>query len=210
MVDRAACILLAFLLSACTPGAGSDLAARTPDCDPRPFYAGTPETQAAIDATFARLPDAKGAERLQLAERLMAHGEPALPRLMALLEHEQVEMRLLAAWLLGRWKDPRTLDALDRAQADRHEGVRFEAATALVRAGDARGMRTLVDGLVHSDPRIRSRSIDVLAQVTGERFGYRADDHPHERRAAVARWTAWLDARAAPPRDEAEGAPARG
>ncbi|MDJ0974292.1 MAG: HEAT repeat domain-containing protein [Planctomycetota bacterium] len=200
--------LLGLLLAACTQGAGGDPA---PDVSPRSFRDGTPATQAAIDEVLVALPGTRGAERLQLAERLMGYGEPVLPRLIELLEHEDEDMRLLAAWLLGRWKDPRTLDALDRAQADRHEGVRFEAATALVRAGDARGMRTLVDGLVHSDPRIRSRSINVLEQVTGERFGYRADDHPHERRAAVARWTSWLEARAvAPPSDEAEDASPRG
>ncbi len=198
MSDRLAWTLLGLLLVACTNSPKSTDGTRSPS-EPTPFYEGTDAMRASIDDILTRLPETEGAERLKLAERLVAYGEPALPRLIETLHHEDPAMRTLAAWLLGRRKDPRTLDALDGALSDGNEGVRYEAATALVRAGDARGMQPLVDGLVHSDPRVRSRSIKVLEQVTGETFAYRADDHPHERRAAVARWTAWLAERQAPP-----------
>lgn len=160
----------------------------------RPFASGTPLMQQRIREVLAEVPGTTGAKRLALARRLLQYGEPAIPQILDALGHEDASVRTLAAYLLGLHKDPRTLDALSAAQDDADTGVRFEAATALARAGDRRGMPLLVDGLEHRDPRIRSRSIRVLEQATGESFGYKHDDHPADRGAAIARWRSWLTA----------------
>lgn len=193
MIQRLTGILAAVILSACTPSTPVD-----PGPEPiepgRDFAEGTPQMQERIRETLAAVPQTTGKQRLALAQRLMGYGEPAIPELVRALEHHDAGVRTLAAYLLGLHKDPRTFDALARVQGDMDLGVRYEAATALARAGDRRGMPVLIDGLDSRDPRVRSRSIKVLQQTTGETFGYRHDDHPSDRSAAVARWRHWLTA----------------
>lgn len=168
------------------------------DTTPRAFRGGTPEMQAKLRQLVAEMEALEGAERLEHGARILQYGEPGIPVLRENLDHPDPGMRMVIVYLLGRYKDPRTYDDLDARLADAHEGVRYEAATALVRAGDARGMPALVDALVHRDPRARKRAIDELSRATGDTLGYRYDAHPHERRAAVSRWTRWLETRTAP------------
>ena len=99
---------------------------------------------------------------------------------------------LMSAYVLGMVKDPRSLAALQQATLSKNRLLRFEAATAMVRMGDRRGLSTLIEGLEDRDPLVRARCILVLHERTGETMEYKADDAPGERAAAVARWRAWL------------------
>jgi HEAT repeat protein len=98
----------------------------------------------------------------------------------------------MAAYVLGVIKDPRSLDALHVAATGGAERLRFEAATSMLRMDDRRGLPPMIDGLESPDALVRARAILVLEENTGATMGYRADDRPADRAAAVARWRAWL------------------
>lgn len=177
------------------PGAGeTGAAALLPD---RPFSPLTPQAQADIQALLARIPSAQPEQRMELATRLTRFGEAAVPQLMQALSDSDPALRITAAYVLGLLKDPRSFDALYRATFDRVEDVRFEAGTALLRGGDDRAVPLMIAGLEHPDPRVRARSLLVLKGRTGSTFDYRADASAQDRAAAVARWRAWYEQRAA-------------
>ena len=87
--------------------------------------------------------------------------------------------------------DPRVVPPLQRATKDADALVRYEAGTALLRLGDMSGLDPVIAGLEDSDVTIRAKCILVLRDVTGSAFGYKPDDPPLDRQAAVARWKAW-------------------
>ena len=157
----------------------------------RKLYMGTPQVQTEIRDQLSRIPSSNAGERIQIQWRLARYGEPAVAPLSEATSHPTPAVRSAAAFALGKIGDPRALDDLAARLGDPDESVRFEVATAMLRMKDMRGLDTMLYGLEHSDPRIRARSILVLQEVTGQTRGYRADDPPVDRSAAVARWRAW-------------------
>jgi HEAT repeat protein len=58
------------------------------------------------------------------------------------------------------------------------------------RTRDDASVERLIEQLDASDPAVRLAAIEALFRITGETLGYRADDPPAERAAAVDRWVA--------------------
>ncbi len=158
----------------------------------RPYYRGTAKVQQDIRDLMARVPGASHRQWADIARKLAGFGEPAVPQLIANLGSGDHDVQVMSAYVLGMIKDPRSLDALYRSTIEGAPVVRYEAATAMLRMGDKRGLRTMVDALDSPDPLVRARAILVLRERTGETFGYKADDVPDERSAALSRWRAWL------------------
>jgi hypothetical protein len=158
----------------------------------RPFYRGTPAVQQDVRDLFARVRDLPAREWNGVASELISYGEPAVPQMIANLDSEILDVQVMSAYCLGMIGDPRALPALSRASASPKEKLRYEAATAMLRLGDRRGFPIMIDGLADRDPLVRARAILVLKDRTGQTFGYKADDKPADRAAAVARWRAWL------------------
>lgn len=161
----------------------------------RPYAELTPQAQADIGMLIGRIPSASPEQRMEIATRLVRFGEAAVPQLVEGLSHPDPSVRITSAYLLGLLKDPRSLDALYRALSDPLEDVRFEAGTALLRAGDDRAVPLLIHGLEHPDPLVRARAITVLQGRTGSTLDFRPDATPEDRAAAVARWRAWYEQR---------------
>ncbi len=170
----------------------SDSAAKKERSADRPYYQGTPRVQQDIRDLVGRVPGAQNRQWADIARKLIGYGEAAVPQLVANLASHNVEVQLMSAYTLGMIKDPRSLDALHRATIDGAPRVRHEAATAMLRMGDQRGLRTMVNALEDADPLVRARAILVLEERTGETYGYKADDRPEDRAAAVSRWRAWM------------------
>lgn len=133
-----------------------------------------------------------GPEFLELGRKILMYGDAAVPPLLAALTSDDPLVREHAAYLLGARKDRRTIDDLVLVTCDAVPRVRYEAAAALLAMKDPRGLEVLVSGLEDPDARLRSKSLEVLAEGTGQRFGFEADGDPVEREAAVRRWRAWL------------------
>ena len=171
---------------------GMKLRQKEPCEGDRPYYLGNEQVQQDVRDLFARVPDSSPSQWTEISRKLTAYGERAVPQLIANLQSEVPRAALMSAYVLGMVKDPRSLAALQKATLSRNRLLRFEAATAMVRMGDRRGLPTLILGLEDRDPLVRARCILVLHERTGETMEYKADDAPDERAAAVARWRAWL------------------
>jgi len=170
---------------------------KSPCAGDRPYYLGNEQVQQDVRDLFARVPGSSPSQWTKTARELTAYGERAVPQLVANLQSELPRVALMSAYVLGMVKDPRSLGALQRATLSSDRLLRYEAATAMVRMGDERGLPTLIGGLEDPDPLVRARSILVLYERTNETLDYKADDPPGERAAAVARWRAWLARRGA-------------
>jgi HEAT repeat protein len=189
-------------LSACRTGRGkADPTATGLPSTPagegeQPWFAGTPKMQAEIRDLVARIQGADDKRRVEIARRLAEIGEPSVPVLVeTVVHHHDPVTRGIAAYVLGFMRDARALTAIRQALADPDPVVRLEASAAALRLGDDHGLEAMVAGLEDPDPRIRLRCIMVLRDTVGDTFGYRADDDPLDRSAAVARWRAWLERR---------------
>jgi hypothetical protein len=69
--------------------------------------------------------------------------------------------------------------------------ARLEAIRACEREGTVnRHLPQLVQNLWSDDAVVRMAAIDALRRGTGEDLGYRFDDPPADRAAAIARWEA--------------------
>lgn len=67
---------------------------------------------------------------------------------------------------------------------------------ALVNAAeqdDPQTLRDLIAGLSDEDPAVRLFAAKSLQERTGETFGYRYYAPADQRKAAIARWQAWVD-----------------
>ncbi len=166
----------------------------------RPYYRGSAKVQQDIRDLMGRVPGASHRQWADLARKLAGYGEPAVPQLVANLKSHDDDVKVMSAYVLGMIKDPRSLDALYRTTVVASPRVRYEAATSMLRMGDRRALETMVRGLESPDPLVRARAILVLRESTGETFGYKADDVPGERSAAVARWRAWMSKTGGAPR----------
>lgn len=69
----------------------------------------------------------------------------------------------------------------------RHRAVRELAA----QHDDEASLRLLIEQLDHDDPAVRWHAAAILQTRTGQTLGYRYDDPPDARRAAVGRWVTW-------------------
>jgi len=58
-----------------------------------------------------------------------------------------------------------------------------------------RDLALLIEQLESSDPTVRMVALDHLWNLTGEDHGFRYDDPPAQREAAVERWADWLRTR---------------
>ncbi len=161
----------------------------------RSFYLGSKETQASIARDIEALATASPDQHATIHRRLVGRGEASVPKLMKALTHQSPRIRMRAAYSLGRLNDVRSFDALAAAQRDTDPAVAFEAATALARCKDDRGLPLLIRGLSHAKATTRARCMQVLNECTGETFGFVANDRLEDREAAIARWQGWLDRR---------------
>jgi hypothetical protein len=177
------------LVGGCVPPRPTGDAEPLPD---RPYAEGTTEQRAAIAALVARLRTAEGAEALDLFQRIARAGESALPPLLEALRDPDPALRANAAYLLGHFRDRRTVPALVAATADPEPAVRYEAAAALLEVQDARGFAVLVAGLEDPDARLRAKCRQVLVERAGEDLGFDPAGPPAARAEAVRRWRAWL------------------
>lgn len=145
--------------------------------------------------------------RSQVDEMRYLHGQELMERMhwFATLGDDATEVvcegtksddwlvRASCLWVLGAIGDRRNVPAAFDAIDDPVSVVRYQAASTLVKLGDGRGFRTLVDGLADGDLQNRYKCFQALKLATGRDFGYRHDAVPDERRQAVTRWMDWLD-----------------
>lgn len=129
----------------------------------------------------------------QRMSRLAALGEESAPAVREGVRSDDWLVRSSCLWILGATGDRRNIPAIHAALADPVAVVRYQAASSLVKLGDGRGFRTLVEGLADGDLQNRYKCFQSLRSATGKDFGYLHDAAPDERRTAVGRWLDWLE-----------------
>jgi HEAT repeat protein len=102
------------------------------------------------------------------------------------------EIRQLSAIAISTFDRKTGLDFLVHEMKEAEQWAAREAATLLVRLGDARGVAGLIRFLQDSDSDAgRSLTYGVLREFTQEEIDYNPDGDPEEREAGVQRWWAW-------------------
>jgi hypothetical protein len=73
----------------------------------------------------------------------------------------------------------------------------MHATVQTARSGNDSDLAALVEQLDSDDAGVRSLAISTLQRLTGETLGYRHDDPPAARQAAVVRWVDFVKQREA-------------
>jgi len=151
-----------------------------------------------IEQEAERLPWTHGLDRVQLIHWFATVGEPAYPKLLAMVEDPRSDVAGAALAALGATRDHRLVKPLRAIPAPEGEGsdeLALERARTLLRLGDWAVMRTLIAGL--RDERLMTRALcfQALSEATHERFDFDPRATEAERDAAIARWEAWWDER---------------
>jgi hypothetical protein len=137
----------------------------------------------------------------EAARTLITIGKPAVQPLMTALKDEHLSIRRMAAWILGKMKDPRTVDPLIAALKDESRVVRMMAAWALGEIGkpaveplitalkdkdspargdaawalgkikDPRAVGPLIAALKDEKPNIQEDAAEALEKITEKNFG---------------------------------------
>ena len=91
--------------------------------------------EAALAGLINGLAHEKERARWKAENALKMNGEVSVPALMKALSDNRVSVRQSVAFLLGEMKDPRSIEALAAAMADKDDDVRWKAATSLTKFG---------------------------------------------------------------------------
>ena len=145
-----------------------------------------------IERQIAELRFLHGQALLDSMMQLSRMGEPAMAHIREGAQSPDWLTRASLAWVMGASGDRRYIEDLRRLGDDANDGVRYEAASALVELGDDAGFAMLVKGLGDDDIKVRFKCFEALHRATGQDFGYQHDGAPELRRVAVARWVDWL------------------
>ncbi|MEN8151443.1 MAG: HEAT repeat domain-containing protein [Planctomycetota bacterium] len=133
------------------------------------------------------------AELYQNMKRLAYIGEPAIPFLLAGLDHKSPRTRGSIAFILGLIRDRRTIPDLVDHLDDEVAPVRYEIATTICVMGDNAGYPALIAGLKDDDIRNRYKAHEALLLLTQLDFGFEYDGEPDQRDVAVGKWQSWFD-----------------
>jgi len=146
------------------------------------------------------------------AETLIAFGPHAVEPLISALKDKNLDIRRVAASILGNIKDPRAVGPLAAALNDENRNVRMMAAWSLAQIGtpsveplvaalrdrnsaargdaawalgkikDPRAVEPLIEALKNEKPDIQQDAAKALEKITGEDFGVNPD-----------KWQAWWE-----------------
>ena len=106
-------------------------------------------------------------QRQQAVESLVKTGKPAVPALIAALQHQKAEVRAYAAKALSQMGSDAApaIPALSRALEDKDKSVRVEAAQAFNTIGKQAIVPYLVANLRSDNPSVRYSSVHALTRL---------------------------------------------
>ena len=120
----------------------------------------------------------------EMVTALVAIGKPTVEPLLAVIEHEDFEVRLRVIEALEEIKDQRAVDPLIARLKDERKSVVTFAARALGEIGDRKAVKPLVEvlGQAQDDLAVRALTADALTKLTGQDLG-----------SDPAAWQEWVD-----------------
>ena len=118
-----------------------------------------------VERLLEGLKSADGMGRKRARETLILVGDPALPRLRALLKGSDKQLRWEAAKALGAMMDPGSVDSFVKLLDDPNSDLRWLAATGLIELGP-RSVRPVLQSL--NDPAVPRGHLEMSHRVLGE------------------------------------------
>ena len=188
MRSRWPVFLFALVLFGCKSNKGDEGSS-----DSRGFGEGaSPVARARIQERIDNIKYQSDLTLVENLERLAAYGDMAIPQVTAGLQSADASTRMGCAYVLGRIGNTQVIPDLLPLLQDDSPIVRYEAAYRIGTLGSREGYGVLVDGLEDENIRNRFNCFKGLQELTKRDFGYSHNAPPEHRRAAVARWRAWL------------------
>ena len=117
-----------------------------------------------VSRLFNRLTDTDTDIRQQTVQVLEHLGVNPVALMIVQLTDEDSSVRHRAVRTLGLFASPRAIDPLIRCLADKNEGVRKQAAHALVEMGH-QAVDPLIDSLAYNDETVRQQAASILAKL---------------------------------------------
>ena len=116
------------------------------------------------------------------------------PRLQEALKSDNANARIVALAGAEKAFGDEASKTLEPLLDDDSDEVRLFVAIALANAGDRRALTTMGDLLDADNVQIRSRAVQSLRAVSGQRFKYMAYEKDDARRDATKAWQDWIAA----------------
>jgi hypothetical protein len=131
-------------------------------------------------------------ERVLAMEKMSEIGfSTLLSPLTDALSNPDTRLRMTAVQAIGRMPQPQAISLLKNALFDEHHMTGTAALEKVMERPPDEFMPLLIDGLSHSNERVRSLCHTRLRRWTGYRFGYAPSSEPGKRGEAVDRWRTW-------------------
>ncbi|MDQ7779213.1 MAG: HEAT repeat domain-containing protein [Planctomycetota bacterium] len=126
----------------------------------------------------------------------------AVPVIVDALADKNEQVRALAVDALGTLADPATIPKIGALTSDPSSRVAVSALRALGQFTPRDAVPYLIDSLNAAYEGVRYQAAQVLSELTGFDFGFRAEGTSAEREQAARHWASWWEtARAGEPRD---------
>jgi protein-S-isoprenylcysteine O-methyltransferase Ste14 len=145
-----------------------------PGLAPASASASGPEMEA-LAARIAAGPNRRSHGRCGDCERLAAYGDPAVDYFIPLLEHDEAEVRIIAAEYLGKLPTERAVPALVEALEDPVAEVRSRSLGAIAASGSRDAIAPMLTALDDPDTWVRRAAMRSLADLGVEEIVERAD-----------------------------------
>ena len=107
--------------------------------------------------------------RDEMGTAMQAALEKAVDPLIAALKDPEVEVRSVAAMVLGQTGNRRAFDPLVAAMRDKEERIRQAVTGAISRILGSRAVEWFATALKHSDPKVRAAAAEAIAMHAAER-----------------------------------------
>jgi HEAT repeat protein len=147
----------------------------------------------------SNLQNLQGAPLLASIETLIKCGALAQRPVIEGLDNSDPRVRASLVYVLGFIGGTEARIAVARRLEDTDAGVRYESAAALLQLGDVSGVPVLIQLLDNAEPRVRYKSMEAIAGLAGQNFGYEFRAAAEVRAAAVQRVRAWWTDRTGQP-----------
>ncbi len=122
----------------------------------------------------------------------LATGAQEVDRLISVLQGNQTDLKISAAYRLGVFRDRTAASALAKSLGDESREVRLAAAVSLASCGDRSSVAPLLRALLDEDPVVAQAAAVALENLTGHANPLDPFSPQETRQRQAADWTGWF------------------
>jgi hypothetical protein len=181
-------LLVSFALTGCVSVSDEPEPERA---EGKPIQGNVARAHESVDRAIERMKYQQGKELLGTMQQIIAMKELAKEPVVASLSEVDDRTRANLIYVLGYIGGNDAHDVIASHLGDASEGVRFEAAAALMGMGDWSAVPVLLHFMDSENRHLRYKAHQSLVQGTKQDFGYVFDGEDGERSAGLTRWKNW-------------------